>query len=100
MRKLIIYLLILFMLPVALSFEWQNSCINNVTLQRSLNYTNCNSTACDIGNSTFYKDCEFGCDNVTQACKPSPYSWNLNFLLIFGSFSFIIILLIVFKRKK
>jgi hypothetical protein len=78
MRKLIVFFLFLLILPIAFSFEWQNSCINNITLQRTLNYTNCNSTVCDIGNSTFYKDCEFGCDTSTQSCNSSPITQYLN----------------------
>jgi hypothetical protein len=100
MRKIIVGLLALLMLPVVFSFEWENLCTNNVTLRKSLNYTNCNSTSCDTGNSTFYKNCEFGCDNVTQSCKPSSYSVNLNFLFIFGGLVFIILMMIILKKSK
>lgn len=98
--RTIVYFLILLMIPSVLSFEWGNSCINNITLQRSLNYTNCNSTVCDVGNSTFYKNCEFGCDNVTQTCKPSPSNVNLSFLIIFGGMAFIIIIILIIKKLK
>lgn len=98
MRKLILCLLILLMLPAALSFEWENSCINNVTLQRSLNYTNCNSTVCDIGNSTFYKDCEFGCDISTQSCNASLFDQYL--FVGLGLLALIIIIVILIKVAK
>ena len=98
MRKLITLSLILLLLPIVYGFEWQNSCINNVTLQRTLNYTNCNSTSCDIGNSTFYKNCEFGCDSSTQSCNLSPimqYSEIGIVLLVL-----VIILVIIAKVSK
>ena len=95
MREIILCLLILLMLPIVLSFEWENSCINNVTLQRTLNYTNCNSTACDIGNSTFYKDCEFGCDNSTQSCNLSP----INQYLYVGIVLLVLVLIVIIIVK-
>jgi hypothetical protein len=98
MRKLIVFFLFLLMLPSAFSFEWQNSCINNITLQRSLNYTNCNSTACDIGNSTFYKNCEFGCDSSTQKCNDSPFYQYL--YVGIGLLAIIIIIVILIKVAK
>lgn len=56
-----------------------NICLDNTTLQRTLNYTF--ETDVVMKNLTITKniDCQFGCDNVTHSCAPNPVTKNLWF---------------------
>jgi hypothetical protein len=71
-----------------MALDWQKLCLNNQTLRTYTNYTSCNTTYCESGNISFYKDCEFGCDTSTNECKPSTF----NQYLIVGIFLFTIFL--------
>lgn len=64
---------LLLMMPVLAS---TNECLDNTTLERSMNYTF--DTGTQVRNLTITKniDCEFGCDNVTHACAPNPVVLN------------------------
>ena len=52
-----------------LSIEYEEICIDNVTLSRYMNFTSCENDVCTDYNFTQYKTCEFGCDNVTNVCR-------------------------------
>ena len=71
-------------------------CSDENTLMQYWNYTNNDSWY----TSSAFKYCHYGCDNKTFDCNPSPYSVNLNFLVIFGALAFIILIIIVIKQKK
>lgn len=77
-----------------------NICTDNETLGHNVTYTITIDQNQSIVNVWVNEPCEFGCDNITQTCNPSPSNVNFNFFIIFGSMAFIILLLVVIKQKR
>ena len=69
MKKLLIPLMILLLLPFSNAIGYENICIDNTTLEKFMNFTSCEGNTCTIYNFTQYVSCEFGCDNVTHNCR-------------------------------
>lgn len=68
--------LLLIATPVLATTQY---CLDNITLQKTWNYTiNIDSepTTLDINREV---DCQFGCDNVTHSCAPNPVQLNYVF---------------------
>lgn len=74
---IIIAFVLLLAAPVFASIS--DTCLDNITLQRNINYTF--ETDVNVKNLTITKneDCQYGCDNVTNTCAPDPVSMNLWF---------------------
>jgi hypothetical protein len=101
MLKKIILLSMLFLIPIqVLALDiWNNQCLDNITLRSYTNYTACNSTSCDYGNNSFYKDCEFGCDSSTQSCNSSPINQYLFVGVALLIIIFVLIVIIKVARR-
>ena len=98
--KIIAIMIILLCLPFVNALDYLNSCDDNETLRKTMTFQACESSNCTTYNFTQLLNCKFGCDNIsTHQCNPSPYSWNLNFLIIFGVILIALIFLFIIKRK-
>jgi len=79
----LIFLIFLLSIPIVYAFDWEITCQDNATLKRYMNFTSCNSTACEYYNITQLKECEFGCDNVTNICRePAMMEYSIYFAVI------------------
>ena len=101
MQRIIPIILLILLLPIVNAIEYRKICLNNETLSIFSNFTVCENNNCTDYNYTEIKVCEFGCDNSsTHVCNPSPYSWNINFLLFFGIIVCALIGLLILKKKR
>lgn len=101
MKKLILLLMILFLLPICNALDYRNHCDNSSYLRKTMEFTSCEGNNCTDYNFTQLIQCEFGCDNSsTHQCNPSPYSWSLNSLFISGGAIFILVFALFLIKKK
>lgn len=91
MKKIGIFIgfLLLFSAPVSGAVT---VCLDNITLQKEMNYTFATDTGAKNLTITKNIDCQYGCDNVTNVCSPDPVTLNIYFaggmfalLLIIGA---------------
>jgi len=79
MKKIgmLIGFLLLFSVPVFAKMS--ERCLDNITLQKTMNYTFATDTGAKNLTITKNIDCLYGCDNVTNVCSPDPATLNMWF---------------------
>lgn len=83
----------LFVFDAVFGIQYREVCDDTSNLRRFMNFTTCerNSTGysiCTDYNFTQLKECEFGCDNITNTCRESQ-------ITEYGNFFFYLILIII-----
>ena len=91
MKKIGVFIAFLLLLAAPVSAA-VTVCLDNITLQKMMNYSFDTDTSNKNLTITKNIDCQYGCDNVTNVCSPDPVTLNLYFaggmfalLLIIGA---------------
>lgn len=80
--------LFMVILPSVLALQYHDVCLNDQTLNKFMNFTACENVTCIDYNFSQNVLCEYGCDNSTMTCSPSPVQG-------YGIFIVIIIIILV-----
>jgi hypothetical protein len=99
-KMVFITLILLLSIPFINALTWETECNDTQKLRYYMTFSTCENNNCTSYNITQYRNCTFGCDSVTNICSPSPSNVNFTFLIIFGSFSIILIVIVIFKKKR
>jgi len=100
MRKLMVISLIIFFFSPVLALQYRNTCDNDQTLNKFMNFTACENVTCIDYNFTQLVQCEFGCDNSTQTCRQSPINEYSNyFFVLIGIIIIVGVIWALYKRS-
>ena len=54
------------------ALQYRDVCNDNQTLNKFMNFTACENVTCIDYNFSQLVQCQFGCDNSTNACRQAP----------------------------
>lgn len=99
MKTPLIAFMILLFLPITSALDYRNTCDDNATLRKFMNFTSCEGNNCTNYNNTQLIECQFGCDNVTHVCRKAKiYEYGEFFIGIMIIMILAGLLLTIFKK--